>query len=157
MARKFDLRRLAIRFVFLGLLAIAGLFAMSWSAETPDFPAEAGGESFASCPESPNCVSTQSSSDTHQMKPIPWAGSSEAATERIEQTIASEFSRAKLVVEQPHYLRYEFSSLVIGFIDDVEFLIDERTRLIQFRSASRVGHSDMGVNRDRMSQFARCV
>ena len=53
MVRKFSVQRLAIRFVLLVLLAFVGLLGMSWSAETPDFPAESGSDSFAACPDSP--------------------------------------------------------------------------------------------------------
>jgi uncharacterized protein (DUF1499 family) len=36
-------------------------------------------------------------------------------------------------------------------VDDVEFLFDDDTTIVHFRSASRSGYSDMGVNRQRMT------
>lgn len=153
MARTFDVRRFVVRFGFLIALAMAGLFAMSWSSTTPNFPAESGATGFAPCPESPNCVSTQTTPGEHQMKPVPWTGSPDDAAARIKQAVDSQFSRSRLVVEKPNYLRYEVTSLIFRFIDDVEFLIDPETRLIHFRSASRVGHSDLGANRNRMTRF----
>jgi len=48
------------------------------------------------------------------------------------------------------YIHAEFTSAVFRFVDDVEFQIDPDTRLVHFRSASRVGRSDLGVNRERM-------
>lgn len=157
MATQFSFRRLGIRFVFLSLLAMIGLFAMSWLSTAPDFPAEGGARNFAPCPESPNCVSTQATSLEQQIKPIPWTESSAEAADLIKRTIGSEFSRSKLVVEKPNYLRYEFTSFLFRFVDDVEFMIDENTRLIHLRSASRVGHSDLGANRRRMDRFTKAL
>jgi uncharacterized protein (DUF1499 family) len=153
MTRKVDVRRLAIRFGFLVLLAMAGLFAMSWSSNPPVFPAERGAEHFAPCPDSPNCVSTQATSSEHQMKPLPWTGATDEVVNRIKRAVGDQFARSRLVVDKPNYLRYEVTSLIFRFVDDVEFMIDPETRLVHFRSASRVGHSDLGANRRRMERF----
>ena len=87
------------------------------------------------------------------MKPVPWAGSSKEALELIQRAVDDQFSRCRIVAERHDYLRYEFTSFVFRFVDDVEFLIDQDTKLIHFRSASRVGHSDLGANRRRMVRF----
>jgi len=58
--------------------------------------------------------------------------------------------RARVVTERPDYLHAEYRSRVLGFVDDVEFWLDRRAALIHVRSASRVGYSDFGVNRDRV-------
>jgi uncharacterized protein (DUF1499 family) len=60
--------------------------------------------------------------------------------------------RAKLVEEDETYLHYEVTSLLFRFVDDVEFLFDDDTKTIHFRSASRTGYGDLGVNRTRMEQ-----
>jgi uncharacterized protein (DUF1499 family) len=39
----------------------------------------------------------------------------------------------------------------------VEFLIDPDGKLIHFRSASRTGYSDMGVNRKRMTEIEKSI
>ena len=52
------------------------------------------------------------------------------------------------------FLHIEFTSKIFRFVDDVEFYFDE-PGVIHFRSASRIGHSDMGVNRDRMEEIER--
>ncbi len=153
MKQKFSVRRLSIRFGFLVLLAMTGLFGISWSAKLPKFPAEADGERFAACPASPNCVSTQATSSEQRMEPILWEGSTADAVNEIKRTMARQFSRAELAAEKPGYLRYKVSSFVFRFVDDVEFLFNEKLNRIEFRSASRVGHSDLGANRRRMNQF----
>lgn len=63
--------------------------------------------------------------------------------------------RTVLVEEEDDYLHYQFTSLVFRFVDDVEFLFDDATKTIHFRSASRVGYGDFGVNRRRMEDLRR--
>ncbi len=65
--------------------------------------------------------------------------------------------RIKLVEEEDSYLHYEFTSLLFRFVDDVEFLFEDATKTIHFRSASRVGYGDFGVNRKRMEEIRRLV
>jgi uncharacterized protein (DUF1499 family) len=69
--------------------------------------------------------------------------------------IIAESPRARIVTETDDYLHAEFTSLVFRFVDDVEFYIDRRFKLVLFRSASRAGHSDLGVNRRRMEELRR--
>jgi uncharacterized protein (DUF1499 family) len=57
------------------------------------------------------------------------------------------------VEEDETYLHYECASLLLRFVDDVEFLFDEPGKTIHFRSASRVGYGDFGVNRRRMEDI----
>lgn len=108
---------------------------------------------LAACPDSPNCVSSQETSPQHQMPPVEYGDSLAEAKDRIKTVIARDFPRARLVMEQEDYLHYEFTSLVFRFVDDVEFFLNDSVKEIHFRSASRVGHSDLGVNRRRMSQL----
>ena len=65
--------------------------------------------------------------------------------------------RTKLVEEDEMYLHYEFTSLLLRFVDDVEFLFDDESKTVHFRSASRTGYSDLGVNRQRMEQVRSLV
>jgi uncharacterized protein (DUF1499 family) len=63
--------------------------------------------------------------------------------------------RMRIVEEQPGYLRVESSSRLIGFVDDVEFLVDAEHHVVHVRSASRMGYSDLGVNRQRVEDIRR--
>ena len=53
--------------------------------------------------------------------------------------------------EKGNYLQVEFSTKVMGFVDDAEFLVQGDN--IQMRSASRVGYSDFGKNRERLQEI----
>jgi len=52
--------------------------------------------------------------------------------------------------ENDDYLAATFSSAIFGFVDDLEVRIDSVQNTGHIRSASRVGHSDGGVNRKRI-------
>ena len=107
---------------------------------------------LAQCPASPNCVSTQATDAEHRMEPIPFTGSPNEAMQRIKDVVA-QMPRTKIVTVKDNYLHAEFRSAIFRFVDDVEFLVDPEAQVVHFRSASRVGHSDLGVNRRRMEEI----
>jgi uncharacterized protein (DUF1499 family) len=107
---------------------------------------------LAECPASPNCVSTQSSDERFRMEPMPFQGPPEEAMQRLRK-ILEQMPRAQIITADDTYMHVEFTSRVFRFVDDVEFLIEPDTQRIHFRSASRVGYSDFGVNRRRMQQI----
>ncbi len=72
---------------------------------------------------------------------------------RIMKDAISAEPRMRIVVEGRRYLRAEARSAVFRFVDDVELLADENAGLIHFRSASRVGLGDLGVNGRRMRRI----
>jgi uncharacterized protein (DUF1499 family) len=111
---------------------------------------------LAPCPSSPNCVSTQALDEGHAIAPIRYRKPRVEAKEALKEFIRS-LPRTKLVVEDESYLHYEFTSLLLRFVDDVEFLFDDETKTIHFRSASRTGYGDLGVNRKRMEQVRALV
>ena len=109
---------------------------------------------LAPCPGSPNCVSTLApAQDTrHVIAPFSYRKSQAEAKEALKAALAT-LPRTKLVEEDEAYLHYEFTSLLLRFVDDVEFLFDDETKTIHFRSASRTGYGDLGVNRRRMEEI----
>ena len=112
--------------------------------------------SLQPCPSSPNCVSTQASDQGHGIVPYRYQKTLAGAKETLK-TIVANLPRAKLVEEDEAYLHYEFTSLLLRFVDDVEFVFDDETKTIHFRSASRTGYSDLGVNRRRMEEIRVAV
>ena len=107
---------------------------------------------LAPCPASPNCVSSQSTDKDHAVEPIPFSGTS-AETMADLKKVLSGMPRTRIVTETDTYLHAEFTSALFRFVDDVEFWIDTNTSTVQLRSASRVGHSDLGVNRKRIEDL----
>lgn len=111
-------------------------------------------EQLKPCPDKPNCVSTQATQADKVREPIAYSGTLADAKEKMKNTIAG-MSRTKLISEEDNYLHYTFKTFPIPFIDDVEFLFDDQAKVIHYRSASRVGHSDLGVNSKRMKKVVK--
>lgn len=111
---------------------------------------------LAPCPSSPNCVSTLSTSDRHRIEPYRYRGSLDEARRRLKEVIVAQRG-ARIVKEDETYLHVEFTSRIFRFVDDVEFVFEDETKTIHFRSASRTGYSDFGVNRNRMEEIRRVL
>ena len=101
------------------------------------------------CPKSPNCVSTQATDNKQKVDPIQFSGSIDEAKDKIINIIGS-LKRSKIITNKDNYIHAEFRTAIFKFVDDVEFLFDDSEKIIHFRSRSRLGYSDMGVNRKRM-------
>lgn len=130
------------------LLLIVGLALLSATARRPETLGVRDGR-LAPCPDSPNCVSTQTHRDLSRMEPLPIVGDPADVHSRL-RSVVSAMPRARIITADDNYLHAEFTSALFRFVDDVEFLVDREQRVIHFRSASRVGTSDLGVNRQRM-------
>ena len=103
---------------------------------------------LAPCPATPNCVCSQAAGSAY-VAPFAFAGDPQAVMARLQSAVAS-MPRVRLLVASPTYLHAEARSRVLGFVDDVEFLLDPAAGIIHVRSASRLGRSDFGVNRRRV-------
>lgn len=95
------------------------------------------------CPDSPNCVSSFATAPDQAIQPLA------ANIEQIKAVIDT-LDEAQIVESRSNYLHVEFTSSVFRFVDDVEFLWDAKSGVTQLRSASRLGYSDLGVNRERI-------
>lgn len=113
-------------------------------------------KTLVSCPSSLNCVSTQAQDDGHAIAPFRYRKSRAEAKESLKAVVQA-MPRTRLVDEDEAYLHYEFTSLLLRFVDDVEFLFDDESKTIHFRSASRTGYGDFGVNRKRMEEIRLLV
>ena len=87
------------------------------------------------------------------MAPLRFTGTVDEAQARLRALIAS-LPRTTIVSERPGYFHIEFRTALIGYVDDVQFAFDASAQTIHFRSASRLGMGDMGVNRARMAEIA---
>lgn len=103
---------------------------------------------LAPCPKTPNCVNSQAQNDPqHQIDPLPFVSIAE-----IKQVVES-MERTTIIAESENYLYAEFKTKLMGFVDDVEFYRDEAAQVVHVRSASRLGQSDLGVNRKRVEEI----
>ena len=144
-------KRLLIGLALVVVLVVGALAMMSLFSRKPSKLGAVDGR-LSPCPASPNCVSTQATDEEHRMEPIMFTGTSDEALQRVKDVVA-QMPRTKIVTMEDNYFHAEFRSAIFRFVDDVEFMVDPEAQLIHFRSASRVGYSDMGVNRRRMEKI----
>ena len=114
-------------------------------------PANTGqnGSRLAPCPASPNCVSSLASVESQRVEALRYSGDAAQAQSRLLSVLRG-MERVHIVRVEEAYIHAEFRSALLGFVDDVEFLFDP-PGAIQMRSASRLGYSDFGVNRERVA------
>ena len=101
-----------------------------------------------SCLVPSNCVNSFSS---YGLEALAFEGNGEQAMALLRATLAT-FPEATIVSSAPLYLEVIFTT-TIGFKDQVEFRIDEASKLIDFRSRSKIGLYDFNKNRSRMQDF----
>lgn len=106
---------------------------------------------LAPCPDSPNCVSSNANKvdKEHYIKPLPplWK---ELPTVLKNQNIT-------IIKQEPYYIYATSTSFLFRFVDDVEFYYQPQKNTIAVRSASRLGHSDLGVNRKRIETIRNAL
>ncbi len=107
---------------------------------------------LTNCPSSPNCVVSQNGDETHAIAPIAYQVDLATARETLLKVL-SVVPRTTIVQQTDNYIRVESESRIMGFIDDAEFYFPEDQHVIEIRSASRLGESDLGVNRRRLEQI----
>lgn len=100
---------------------------------------------LASCPDTPNCVSSYATDAEHAIEPLSYTGEQAAAMDALEQ-ILRDLARSQIVTRQDDYVHAVLRSRMMGFFDDIEFYVSE-PGVIQVRSAARLGQSDLGANR----------
>ena len=104
---------------------------------------------LASCPSSPNCVCSTDTEGSHYIDPIAVSGKLDTAWQTLRDILGADGS-ISIVAADGHYIRAEAKTRFMRFTDDVEFLLDREAGVIDMRSASRVGYSDLGKNRSRL-------
>ncbi len=136
------LKVILVVFVALIMLGTGGFFYLGQTSQSGSAIGLSNGE-LAACPPSPNCVSSEDGTPAEKtVNPLPveiWRDLPAALTE-MGGAVKNQSDR---------YIAAEFTSDLFGFVDDVEFrLADDK---VHVRSASRVGHSDGGVNSARVA------
>lgn len=101
------------------------------------------------CPSKPNCVSSQATDKSHYIAPLSFSAPASTAQLALLEVLP-QMEGARVMTAEPFYVRAEFTSQTMKFVDDVEFLIDPLSSIVHVRSASRLGYSDLGANRQRV-------
>ncbi len=137
------------------LLAVA-VFSLRWwmpLLTSPAAPLAVRNGRLSPCPDKPNCVSTQATRPEQLMSPLSYDGDTAVAQQQIVDILEQMPNNQIITHQQPGYIHAEFQTSFLRFIDDVEFIFDAENGEIHFRSASRLGYSDLGLNRERMNEI----
>ncbi len=112
---------------------------------------------LSACPSTPNCVSSESGEDQRHSVAALALSTTEARQSMLLLQNAIAALGGVMVETGEDYMAARFRSLIFGFTDDLELRRDDRAGVWQIRSSSRVGHSDMNVNRERVEELRRLL
>ena len=136
------------------LLSLSALLFMNGICFAQGSGSDDGVGMIKACPKSPNCISSLDEDPDHAITPLTYTGSRAEAMACLKRVLAS-LKRTAIVSETENYLHAEATSLIFRFVDDVDFYFPPDEKTIHMRSASRVGYSDLGVNRRRLEEIRR--
>jgi len=119
----------------------------------------------------PNCFSSTvpkptGSDQLYYVAPFAYAGKDAAQAMKELVAVAMVYTPGqakidaggwKIVKQTDRYLYIQFESGGIGYIDDMEFMLDDAKQLVLLRSASRTGFLDFSVNAKRVNWFAAAL
>jgi uncharacterized protein (DUF1499 family) len=107
---------------------------------------------LASCPDSPNCVSSDATDPSHRVSPFATILPVNEAWRLVREAV-NDIPRTTITEITDSYLHAECRSMVFRFVDDLELELRPAEGIIAVRSASRTGYSDFGVNRSRVERL----
>ncbi|MBN2418225.1 MAG: DUF1499 domain-containing protein [Deltaproteobacteria bacterium] len=137
--------------IVLIILIVIALIVLGYSSRSGEAAGISEGR-LTECPDKPNCVCSEYKNDKdHYIDPVMISAITPDIPNILKESIQE--TGGTIQTESREYIAATFSSSVFGFVDDLEVRIDYDKNEIHFRSASRVGHSDMGVNRKRVESI----
>jgi len=135
----------------IALVALATL--LGCSGKRPDTLGAADGMLYP-CPSTPNCVSSDARADDpeHAIEAFALAAAPDVAWPAVVEAVEA-LPRTVIVTNEDGYLHAECTSALMRYVDDLELQLRPEQKLIAVRSASRIGRSDLGVNRERVESL----
>jgi len=113
---------------------------------------------FSDCPSSPNCVSSLADplDEVHYIEPFIFRSGLSDVFEGLILYLENQEDVEIIVLEKNEYIHAVFTSKFFRFKDDVEFAFRDSAEtgiIVDIQSRSRIGYSDLGVNRKRMEEI----
>jgi uncharacterized protein (DUF1499 family) len=115
------------------------------------------GGRLTACPSTPNCVSSDASDPAQRVDAFALPEAIGPAAWQHFATAVAALPRTRIVEATDDYLHAECSSAIFGFVDDLELHLRPDSQYVAVRSASRLGYSDLGVNRRRIEQLRKIL
>ena len=138
--------------VALSLVAALVVFMVYKNNTTPSYLGLQDAK-LAPMPSTPNAVSSQTDDNEKLVEPLSFE-SIENAKKKVKRVLA-QLSNNTVQTEHDNYIHVVFTTDTMRYKDDVELYFDQNQKLIHYRSQSRVGYSDKGLNRARYDNFAK--
>jgi uncharacterized protein (DUF1499 family) len=108
------------------------------------------------CPTKKNCVCSQDTRPPYSIEAITIPkGKAGKSLKQLVTLCLQNFRGCKVIEQEPKTAHLSFTSSWLRFVDDMHLAVDESAQLVHIRSASRVGYSDFGVNRQRVEKLRR--
>lgn len=120
------------------------VFVLSACTSPPTQPATR--TALPECGWLPNCVNTQSGRGVQSAVPL---AADESRWRALKKWLGQQ-ADWQIVSEEENFMQLTVTTPTVGFTDDVQLLFIPSQQLIQVRSSSRLGLSDMGTNGRRV-------
>lgn len=142
--------------IFVGLLLLTAVVAVRFiflaQRSQDGMPPGLAEQQLAPCPDKQNCVCSEYAQDlAHYVEPIAFPDTAAGVEALVRRAVGEIGGRVQMQTKV--YLAATFAVPPFRFIDDLEIRFDSRRRVLHVRSASRVGFSDLGVNRRRVESL----
>lgn len=145
------IRYLAFALVLLGILISLRILIPSFGKSIAQGISKVGGSSqLGDCSTEPNCQGSESTRSDQKTDRFEVSQSADQAIKTLAG-IVSAISGTAIVEQTERYLHATFTTSLMGFVDDVEFLLSDDQKTVQVRSASRLGKNDLGANAARIT------
>jgi len=136
------------------LVLLASVVMAIMSQKTPNDLGLQDGK-LRPCPDSPNCVSSESDAQGDKEHSIEAIQGEKATWDKLKQVI--QHHGGEIQTDKANYVHATFSSSIFHYVDDLELRFDETNKLVHVRSASRMGKSDFGANRARVEMLKQAL
>lgn len=104
-------------------------------------------------PNKPNAVSTETRQADKLIKALPLKQTLGASKAAMKEALAA-YGGIEIKAEADNYIYAVATTATLKFHDDIEIYFDQANNRVQYRSASRAGYSDGGLNRARYQIIA---
>ena len=142
-------REACLQLRFLALLLALGVTV--GCSSSPDKPADKA--ALAPCGWLPNCVNSAAGHGLPAGDPIK---ASDAQWQQIKSWIAHQ-PNWEIVIDDSRFVQAIVKTPLMRFRDDVQLQFDPDSGLIQVRSSSRLGISDLGTNYRRIEALRKVL
>jgi len=110
---------------------------------------EGANHTLSGCDNLNNCTASTASTGKNHIEPIAYQQSNDKVIEQAAAAISAQ-KGAMIKTQDANYLHATYKTALLGYIDDLELLLDNSSGVLHIRSASRIGRSDFGANRKRI-------